>query len=197
MTVSTELVDWAATLFIGALVASWWRGTWVLLDIWMCDQPSDAGITTGDSFCHAGILTDYHIALHRDAGWYSLAIGATCTLIGVSMIWCGLWRPKVVISAREKQGIRISSTTAFFRILTIYVLGWAAVNVWRGVWYLTDYFLWPDQHLVANENGEWPLVSFWTSSVIGSSVCFLLQSGNALLAPPAIFLLDGPGVNPP
>ena len=41
------------------------------------------------------------------------------------------------------------------------------------------------------------MTSFWVSSVVGSSVCFLLFSGASLLAPPAIFLIDGPGVNPP
>jgi hypothetical protein len=87
---------------------------------------------------------------------------------------------------------------------------------------LTDYYLLPEK-LTANEWGEWRLTSFWVSSVVGkfyeennffskhgarhssmalpsspgSSVCFLFGAGSSILAPPGIFLLDGPGVNPP
>ena len=190
--------DWLATLWIGFLVASWWRGTWVLFDIWFCQQPSAAGITTADSFCFVGILDDYHQGLHHDSGVYSLILGLFCTFVGVAMMWFGLWRPAVVLDERvSKKGVHVTYKTAFFRVAAVYILGIAAVNLWRGVWYLTDYYLWPDQYLVENVWGEWPLTSFWTSSVIGSTVCFLLASGNSILAPPGIFLLDGPGVNPP
>jgi hypothetical protein len=71
-----------------------------------------------------------------------------------------------------------------------------AVNVWRGVWYVTDYYLLPTK-LTANEWLELPLTSYWVSSVVGSTVCFVMHAGASLLAPPAIFLIDGPGVNPP
>lgn len=186
--------DWSATLFIGALVASWWRGTWVLFDIYLCDQPDEAGITTGDSFCFVGILEDFYIEQHRDTGWHSLAIGLVCTFVGVGMMWLGVWRPQVV---DVKDKVQVTPATALMRFCAIYVLGMGAVNIWRGVWYLTDFYLWPDKHLGTNQWGEWPLGSFWFSSVIGSSVCFLLQAGPSILAPPGIFLIDGPGVNPP
>ena len=186
--------DWSATLLIGFLVASWWRGTWVLFDIYLCDQPDSAGITTGDSFCFVGILEDFYIGQHRDTGWHSLVIGFAATFIGVAMMWIGMWRPQVV---DVKDKVTLSNTSVVLRLVIVYVLGLAAVNVWRGVWYLTDYYLWPDEKLATNQWGEWPLGSFWFSSVMGSTVCFLLAAGPSILAPPGIFLIDGPGVNPP
>lgn len=42
-----------------------------------------------------------------------------------------------------------------------------------------------------------PLASFWTTTCVGAATCFLMQSGGALLAPPAIFLMDGPGLHQP
>jgi hypothetical protein len=73
-----------------------------------------------------------------------------------------------------------------------------AVNVWRGVWYVTDYYLLPTNLTLNEKSGlELPLTSYWVSSVVGSTMCFVLHAGASLLAPPAIFLIDGPGVNPP
>ena len=42
-----------------------------------------------------------------------------------------------------------------------------------------------------------PLASYWTTSLVGSTVAFCLGAGASILAPPAIFLLDGPGASPP
>eukprot|EP00522_Entomoneis_paludosa_P006740 CAMPEP_0172460448 /NCGR_PEP_ID=MMETSP1065-20121228/36916_1 /TAXON_ID=265537 /ORGANISM="Amphiprora paludosa, Strain CCMP125" /LENGTH=419 /DNA_ID=CAMNT_0013215471 /DNA_START=80 /DNA_END=1339 /DNA_ORIENTATION=+ len=107
-------------------------------------------------------------------------------------MWTGLWRPPV----QKVDTVRVTTLRAALRWFIVYVLGMAAVNLWRGVWYLTDYHLLPDT-LTDNGEGEWPLASFWTSSVVGSSFCFMVCCGASLLAPPAIFLLDGPGVNSP
>ena len=41
------------------------------------------------------------------------------------------------------------------------------------------------------------LASYWTTSLVGSTAAFLFNTGASLLAPPAIFLLDGPGESPP
>ena len=157
-----DVKDWVATIAIGYLIPSFWRGTWVLFDIWLCGQPADAGLVTGDSFCFAGIIEDTEIALHRKSGWISLLIGVSLTAIGVVMMWMGLWRPKVV-DIQDK--VHLPWTKTALRIIMVYILGVGAVNWWRGVWYLTDYFLLPN-NLTANEWGEWPLTSFWTASVV-------------------------------
>ena len=189
------LLDWSATLLIGALVASWWRGTWVMLDIWLCDQPENAGLTTGDSFCFVGILDDYHIDLHKTTGRDSIVMGVVFTFVGVAMMWMGLYRPQLLVNVKTR--VKVGTKTTFLRFIMVWFLAIGALNWWRGVWYLTDFYLFPDKHLSENQWGSWPLGSFWTSSVIGSSICFLLQAGPSILAPPGIFLLDGPGVNPP
>ena len=45
------LKDWAYSIVISFCVVSYWRGTWTLLDIWMCNQPSDASLFEGNTFC--------------------------------------------------------------------------------------------------------------------------------------------------
>lgn len=156
--------DWFATLFIGFMVASFWRGTWVLLDIWLCDQPSNAGITTGDSFCFAGIIEPDFLDQHQDSGWISLAIGLSMTMVGIGMMWMGLWRPRLV---DVKDKVHLGFATKALRCVMVWILAVAAVNLWRGVWYLTDYHLLPNK-LTENEWGSWPLTSFWVSSVVGT-----------------------------
>jgi hypothetical protein len=109
------------------------------------------------------------------------------------MMWLGMWRPKVI---GIQHHVHLPLYKTALRFLILYILGMAAVNLWRGVWYLTDAYLLPDK-LTPNEWGEWTLTSFWVSSVVGSSFCFVCFAGASILAPPGIFLLDGPGVNPP
>jgi hypothetical protein len=183
--------DWLTTFVIGFLVTSYWRGTWTLLDIWLCDQPADAGLTSADSFCFAGLPDE--AVKHRNSGWLSMGIGMFLTAIGVSLMWLDFWRPQV---SNVKHRVQIPARRIVIRFLLVYTLGMASVNIWRGVWYLTDYFLLPNK-LTATEWGDFPLASYWVSSVVGSTVCFLFYAGPCLLAPPAIFLIDGPGINPP
>jgi hypothetical protein len=56
-----------------------------------------------------------------------------------------------------------------------------------GIWHWTDAWIFPND----------PLVSYWFTSVVGAVVAFGLCCGNSLLAPPAIFLLDGPDTDAP
>lgn len=44
---------------------------------------------------------------------------------------------------------------------------------------------------------EQPVASYWTTSLVGSTLLFLFGAGNSILAPPAIFLIDGPNENAP
>lgn len=160
----------------------------------MCAQPAEAGLTTGDSFCFVGILEDFYLEQRRLTGWHSIAIGFGASFFGVALMWLGLWRPEVI---DVKDKVTIDWKTVVLRLGIIYFLGLGCVNIWRGVWYLTDYYILPDKGLVENKWGEWPLTSFWVTSVVGSTVCFLFAAGPSILAPPGIFLIDGPGVNPP
>jgi hypothetical protein len=63
-------------------------------------------------------------------------------------------------------------------------------NVWCKLTFFLfqiDYWILPDD----------PLSSFWMTTCVGAGGCFSLYAGASLLAPPAIFLLDGPSINPP
>jgi hypothetical protein len=84
----------SVSLSLGFLVASYWRGTWTLFDVWLCDQPGNASLLDGTTFCFAGVPDE--VPLHRDSGWKSIGIGWGLTLFGVALMWSGLWRPAVV-----------------------------------------------------------------------------------------------------
>lgn len=73
------------------------------------------------------------------------------------------------------------------RCLLIYLLGLATVNIWRGIWYILDASLWPSSMVL----------SFWLSAVFGLIVSLLMCGTASLLAPPAIFLRDGPSILAP
>ena len=85
--------DWLATIVIGFLVTSYWRGTWTLFDIWLCDQPHDASLGYGSTFCYAGVPDEF--ALRLKSGWISCGIGWGLTVVSVCLMWAGLWRPEV------------------------------------------------------------------------------------------------------
>lgn len=87
----------------------------------------------------------------------------------------------------QNEEERVTPCTALGRFAAVYILGLSAVNNWRGVWY------WADAWILPKDLYQ----SFWTTSIAGSTLCFLLWGGNSLLAPPAIFLLDGPGIASP
>lgn len=59
--------------------------------------------------------------------------------------------------------------------------------IWHGIWYCIDYYL-----LVDSDKA-----SAWTSAVAGVGLCFLLCAGASLVAPPGMFLMDGPCHLPP
>ncbi len=139
---------------------SHWRGLWTLFDIWTCQQPEDASGVNGGNFCFvATYATNPEDAQTRlESGIFSYWLGVTCTVVGVSLIWAGLWTP-----LRDK----VSWKRAVLRFVIVYILGFAAV------------------------------VSNWITTVAGAGGAFFICCGGSLLAPPAIFLVDGPGLHQP
>ena len=59
-----------------------------------------------------------------------------------------------------------------------YTLGWCAINTWRGVWYLWDYY-----------DGV-TLASAWTSHLVGVTGLFAMGALRSVLAPPAALFVD-------
>jgi len=186
------LKDWSYTILLGALVTTYWRGTWVLLDIWTCDQPHTASLVGGDSFCFLvpameDMPDGYYWELRKRSARISYGIGLALLFLGVTMLWSGMWLPKLeVLQGMQIRG-DVTPSRAIVRFLIIYILGFSACCLWRGIWYWADAWILPEN----------PLGSYWTTSLVGSTTAFLCGAGASLLAPPAIFLLDGPGENPP
>jgi hypothetical protein len=110
------------------------------------------------------------------AGWTLLATA-------VIVLWSGGWYRR---SLGESLG-NVTKSRAFVRWLIVYAFGASAVCLWHGIWYWADAWILP----------AFPAASYWTTSLAGSTAAFLVCGGNSLLAPPAIFLIDGPGHNPP
>jgi len=175
--------DWIATIVIGAFTASHWRGFWTLLDIYTCGQPETATLVSGENFCFlATFAVDPKDGQTRlDSAIMSYWLGAIFTIVGVAMVWLGLWTPHP-----DANG-HVSWRRAVIRWLMVYTLCVACVCQWRGIWYLTDELVWKDD----------PVSSYWLTTCVGSAAAFVLLSGGALLAPPAIFLIDGPGLHQP
>jgi hypothetical protein len=175
--------DWTATIIVGAFTASHWRGFWTLLDLWTCSQPESATLVSGENFCFLAIFpTDSEITTIRfQSGILSYWLGVMFTILGVGMVWAGFWTPP------ESANGKVTWQRAIVRWIMAYTLCVACVCQWRGIWYCTDELVWKD----------YPIQSFWLTTCVGAAAAFVLQSGGGLLAPPAIFLLDGPGLNQP
>jgi len=176
MTALEILQDWCATFVVGSAVVSYWRGTWVLWDLYTCPDTRDGTLAAGTSFCHAAGAM--HASARVSSAWWNYGIGNILLLIGIAMLWTKQWQ--FTTSAQQTR-------TVLRRTVLLYILGLATVCLWRGIWYLTDAYV-----LTSS-----PLTSYWLTSLGGMTGCFLLFAGPSLLAPPAIFNMDGPGQHPP
>lgn len=176
--------DWIYSLTIGFLVVSYWRCTWTLLDVVGCDQPSTATYANGNSFCFAvpaAIDPTSEIAhLRLRNATMSYVVGMGLLAVGLAMMCCGLWLP-------DRKTLKVTTRLRISRFTILYLLGGAAVCTWRGIWYWTDAWILPSQ----------PVASYWLTSLVGAGAAFMVFCGNSLLAPPAMFLLDGPDTDPP
>jgi hypothetical protein len=176
--------DWLYSLTIGFLVVSYWRSSWVLLDILGCDQPSDATLANGNSFCFAVPAAEnpqgsYGMLRLKNAR-ISYAAGIALLFTGIALMNCGFWLP-------DRNTLKVTPRLGLTRFVMVYILGASAVCIWRGIWYWADAWILPDN----------PVGSYWLTSLVGAGAAFAMHVGNSLLAPPAIFLLDGPDSDPP
>ena len=146
----------------------------------------------GDSFCWlVPAMEDpggeyWNVRLQSAHITYGLGLGFL--FLGVTMLWSGAWTPTATVMAdgSVKKDRAVTKTLAVVRFCIVYFLGASAVCLWRGIWYWADAW-----------TGSLGLGSYWLTSLVGSTVAFLCGAGNSLLAPPAIFLTDGPATAPP
>ena len=145
-------LDWTCSTIVGFFVVSYWRCTWIIMDlVEPCNQPSEATLVDGNSFC-------WFIPSYDDPELYgsrlrsariSYAVGISCLFVGIFTMWYGSWVPYGRIDyyieqlqqqlggQRQQQQQKIMVITpikAITRFLTVYCLGFAAVNIWRAIW---------------------------------------------------------------
>lgn len=181
----STLADLLVALLVGAAVVSYWRGTWLLLDYyafplsedvlepnaapglsnlekttWLCIGLG-AGIVIGTSFA-SGPLQSLSKYRNKLKGFPSAAAGN----IADYPVFCSSSIPVWLIELVE-------------RFLT-YLLGFAAVCYWRGIWYFWDAY-------IISYNVE---LSAWISHCVGVFVLLVLFSLRSIMAPPAVFLYD-------
>jgi len=173
-------------------------------------------MVNGESFCMAAPVSEategFVDELRYRSAWTTYVAGNVLLLVGLAFVWIGLWMPKSpsklqgkdeldptqssVLSADldvaidedlARKAEPVTPLRACLRFLTVYILGAATVCIWHGCWYFIDFFFLP----------QYAIESWWASAVVGSTVCFVLLAGNSLLAPPAVFLLDGPSYAAP
>ena len=154
------------------------------MDVVGCDQPSTATYANGDSFCFAvpAVIdpTSEIAQVRLRNATITYAVGLGLLFVGLGMMCYGLWLP-------DTKTLKVTRRLCISRFTILYLLGGAAVCSWRAIWYWTDAWILPSQ----------PLQSYWLTSLVGAGACFLVFCGNSMLAPPAIFLLDGPDTDPP
>ena len=197
------LHDWVATFVIGMGVVSYWRGTWTLLDLYTCDQSDEATWGQGDILSgpvpppdvggdgtEGGTTTsdnnndnEWASSTTRiTSAWVSYLVGNILFVFGLQFLWTGWWVPKT-----DDAIVGVTKVKAMQRMFIVYILGAATVSIWRGIWYLSDHWILPSN----------PVASWWITVSCGLVGPFLMTAGTSLLAPPAIFNMDGPGLYPP
>ena len=68
-----------------------------------------------------------------------------------------------------------------FHYFIFFLFGIASCGFWRGIWYLNNYFVFPDDYQV----------SFITSMVGGFIILMCVQRSGSVIAPPMILPTDG------
>jgi Fuseless len=160
------------------------QGGWVLFDIISCQQPKEAGMLNGDSFCFLGSIGTVHDLRHNSA-IEALVAGYIFLGIGLSLLNSGVWRPGKLFIQNAPNKLKLHRSG--LRVLIVLLLGAGTLCIWRGIWYLLDYYIKPED----------ALVSAYSTMFLGILLCMLLCSSASMLAPPAIFLMDGPAHLPP
>jgi hypothetical protein len=187
------LLDWSCTIVIGALVVSFWRGTWLLLDLYLCQQSQSASLVKGETFC---------LVVQQSTGSSSITTTTTTTATTTATRYQSAWISYLVgyillslsLVAHSRRIWYISSSNHLTiqkrcqRICLVYMFGIASVFIWRGIWYASDYFFWPNND---------PSFSYTATMLLGLLGSFGIGCGASLLAPPSLFFMDGPGHSPP
>ena len=150
-------------LAVGTMVVFYWRGTWVLADVYL--YPNDL----------------------ETSAWASVAIGYGGMLVlAARQLCCGssAARTAVTPAADADLAPAIGSTAAAgsapLRMLHGYLVAFLVVNCWRGVWFLLDL------HVLVDDKEA----SAWLTHAIGAVLLAAAGHFQSVIAPPAIKITD-------
>ncbi|CAB9513342.1 2oxoglutarate dehydrogenase [Seminavis robusta] len=167
---------WLFRLLIGALAVSFWRGLWSLFDVYSCDQPVDASLLNGEIFCGANDLEN---PMRRNSALLSLVVGISLCCLGELLYLNGFFQESKVEELSETD-VLSRTRLAVTRIFMVQAVGSGNVLTWRGVWMLTEVWLYPKHLLRSN----------WISACLGCAGALVLDCSASLLAPPTVLLQD-------
>ena len=154
---------WPAVLWqlaVGTLVVFYWRGTWVLADVYFYPDDPEASAWTSVAIGYGGMLV--------------LAVHQLCS----SMV------PAPTAASGAEQASEIGGGggggSAALRWLHGYLVAFLVVNCWRGIWFLLDL------HVLVDDSEA----SAWVTHLIGAVLLTAAGHFQSVLAPPAIKISD-------
>eukprot|EP00039_Didymoeca_costata_P005611 m.82992 g.82992 ORF g.82992 m.82992 type:complete len:224 (-) comp12898_c0_seq2:71-742(-) len=159
----SRLQQWAwlyvSYIVIGGLTVVYWRGTWVLMDEYL--YPDDT----------------------RKSGFASLFISLVGFLLASFPcfdLFCSQKSSDTIATSPTSSAEQSPAVTIILKYIYTFVLGFIAVNSWRGVWLLQDEYIIPDRREL----------SAWISLIVGTTMLIFVGHLQCILAPPAVVLPD-------
>lgn len=115
--------------------------------------------------------------------WMCIVLGTFICIVGYWLLPFFIQIANTVQKKKDKNGKWASLWVILCigEILFCLTMGVGAVCFWRGVWYFWDLYILSDDLLKSG----------WISMLSGIFMLILLSTLKSILAPPAVFLLDG------
>lgn len=162
--------SFVSIIIIGSCVVGFWRGTWILLDIYI--YPDDLEKSSWMCF---GISIIIYL--------FSLTLGYYISTIKVENKNNLSFDIQSDPQEKEKTQLPWIFSSSFYPIFerahTLF-LGFASVCFWRSIWYFCDIYI------LSNSVEE----SCWITSAGGVLILSIFSSLRAIWAPPSCFMYD-------
>jgi len=170
--ICNELNQWIYSVAVGTLVVTFWRGAWSLIDIYSCQSTRSATLLNGEVFCFS---FDVQSALRRNSALASLGIGYLLTISGKYLYSRG-WFNGIDKSEGRTTTITKTSITGFRRVTNLQIMALGGVFIWRGLWYLSDFLIYPDNLLISS----------WLTGLLGCLGSIFLCCSPSLCGSPSV-----------
>ncbi len=164
--------QWTYSVAVGTLVVTFWRGAWTLIDIYSCQSTGSATLLNGEVFCFS---FDVQSSMRRNSALASLGIGYLLTMSG-KLLYSRGWFNGIDKSEGGTTTMAKRSLTAFRRVTNLQTMALGGVLIWRGLWYLSDNLLYPDN----------VLMSSWLTGLLGCLGSISLCCSPSLCGSPSV-----------